>query len=108
MSIKTVGRLRSLLPVNFADFMRLIKNIYYTSDFRTAYRKLPTRIQNAVDHKDKLFRINPFQPSLRTHKLRGELGGLWSFWITRDYRVLFEFVKDGAIFYDVGTHEIYK
>jgi len=41
---------------------------------------------------------------LKTHKLHGPLDGLCSFWITREYRVLFEFVKDGAIFYDAGTH----
>ena len=85
-----------------------IKRIHYTSDFRRAYKELPRSIQNAIDKKDSLFRNNPFYPSLHTHKLHGSLIGLWSFWITRNYRVLFEFVKDGAIFYDVGTHEIYK
>lgn len=82
--------------------------IYYTSDFRKAYKKLPRNIQDIVDRKDKLFRKNIFHSSLRTHKLHGLLDNLWSFWITRDYRVLFEFVKNGVIFYDVGTHEIYK
>ncbi len=85
-----------------------INVIHYTSDFRKAYKKLPHEIQNTIDRKDKIFRGNPFQPSLKTHKLHGPLSGLWSFWITRDYRILFEFVKDGAIFHDIGTHEIYR
>jgi len=85
-----------------------ILRIHYTSDFRRAYRKLPKRIQEAVDRKDALFRKDAFHPSLRTHKLYKPLDGLWSFWITRNYRVLFEFVKGGAIFYDVGTHAIYR
>ncbi len=85
-----------------------IRTIHYASDFRKAYRKLPKNIQNIIDRKDKLFRKNPFHPGLKTHKLYGPLDGLWSFWITRDYRVLFEFVKGGVIFYDIGTHGIYR
>lgn len=83
-------------------------NIHYTSDFRKAYKKIPKNIQNIVDRKDALFRKTPFHSSLRTHKLHGPLDGLWSFWVTRDYRVLFEFVRGGVIFYDVGTHKIYQ
>jgi len=88
--------------------MESIDRIHYTSDFRKTYKKLPRNIQGATDRKDGLFRKNPYHPGLRTHKLHGPLDGLWSFWITRDHRVLFEFVKDGAIFYDIGTHEVYR
>lgn len=88
--------------------MKSVPRIYYTSDFRKSYKKLPQNIQDTLDRKDKLFRSNKFHSSLKTHKLHGPLAGLWSFWITKNYRVLFEFVKDGAIFYDVGTHEIYR
>ena len=85
-----------------------VRKIHYTSDFAQAYKRLPSVIQKAVDRKDHLFRENPYYPSLRTHRLRGALEGLWSFWIMRDYGVLFEFIGDQAIFYDVGTHDIYK
>ena len=82
--------------------------IHYASDFRKAYRRLPNRIQDAVDRKDALFRENFFNPILRTHKLHGHLEGLWSFWVVFEYRILFEFIDNGVIFYDVGTHDIYK
>ena len=85
-----------------------VSEIHYTLDFRRAYKKLPKHIQNLVDGKDALFRKNPFHSGLKTHKLYKPLGGLWSFWITKNYRVLFEFIKNGAIFYDVGTHDVYK
>jgi len=88
--------------------MATITRIHYSSDFRKAYKKLPRSVQNIVDRKDKLFRENPFQPSLYTHKLHGPLAGLWSSWITRDYQVLFEFAKNAVIFYDIGTHNIYR
>ena len=85
-----------------------IRSIHYTSDFADAYRKLPLEIKKAIDKKDKIFRKNPYHPGLQTHKLNGAFYGLWAFWVTKNYRVLFEFIKDGAIFYDVDTHDIYK
>ena len=88
--------------------MTVVAYVHYTSDFRRAYRKLPRNIQDAVDKKDKLFRSNPYHSGLNTHKLHKPLEGLWSFWVTRNYRILFEFIEDGAIFYDVGTHDIYR
>ena len=88
--------------------MSRVLKILYSSDFQKAYRKLPKRIQNAVDKRDAMFRFNPFNKSLKTHKLHGPLNGFWAFSITREYRVLFEFIENGAAFYDVGTHEIYK
>lgn len=89
--------------------MLKIKKIHYTSDFKKSYKKLEKNVQRITDKKDALFRKNPFHPSLRTHKLKGPLKDLWSFYITKSYRILFEFLKSGeVIFYDIGTHEIYK
>lgn len=85
-----------------------ISRVHYTSDFQKAYRGLPGRVRELVNRKDALFRENSNYPSLNTHKLGGPLAGLWSFSVNRQYRVLFEFVKGAAIFYDVGTHDIYK
>lgn len=85
-----------------------IRHVHYSSDFRTAYRNLPAKLQNLVDKKDAFFRTDLYHPSLRTHKLHGPLADLWAFSINRSYRVLFEFVKDGALFLDIGTHDIYK
>ncbi len=51
--------------------MAKILRVHYASDFRKSYKKLPRNIQNLVDRKDKIFRENPFHPSLQTHKLHG-------------------------------------
>ena len=37
---------------------------------------------------------DPYHPSLRTHKLAGELSGTWACSVTRDIRVVFEFVTE--------------
>jgi len=86
-----------------------INTIHYTSDFKKSYQKLPQKIQRLVDKKDLWFRKNPFDSRLKTHKLKGELKGYWSYSVTRGYRILFRFAgADEVICFDVGTHEIYR
>jgi mRNA-degrading endonuclease YafQ of YafQ-DinJ toxin-antitoxin module len=50
-----------------------------------------------------------FQPSLRTHKLKGELAGSWACSLAYDLRIVFEFVQhEGAeaiLLQTVGTHD---
>src|SRR3989344_5075744 len=100
-AVKNIKRAKQSELLHLGNCANLMapRRIYYTSDFKKAYKRLPRNIQDTIDRKDKIFRENPFDPSLRTHKLHGPIGGLWSFWATRNYRVLFEFVKDDAIFY---------
>lgn len=59
------------------------------------------RIQDFIDH--------PFNPSLRTHKLHGDLKDLWSFTVASDLRIIFYFnqARD-AVLVDIGSHnEVY-
>ena len=44
--------------------------IYYTEEFSRRYHELPTQIQKKVERHEKVFRENPFHPSLRTEKLQ--------------------------------------
>ena len=50
-----------------------------------------------------------FQPSLRSHKLKGELAGSWACSLGYDLRLVFELVKhEGAeaiLLQTVGTHD---
>lgn len=83
--------------------------IYYHPRFRKAYSRLPLTVKIKAEHKEKIFRADPYLTALKTHKLHGRLGKFWSFSIDRKYRILFEFVsKNEVIFLDVGTHEIYQ
>jgi toxin HigB-1 len=83
--------------------------ISFDESFKRAFKK---RIQGnnelEVKFRAKLerFRDNPFDPSLKTHKLSGKLKNLWSFSIEYDRRVLFYFTDDGkAVFVDIGNHD---
>jgi len=90
--------------------MPKISKSHSTPYFEKKFKKLPKNIQKVAIRKIFLFENNPFHSSLNTHKLKGELAGYWSFYITREqYRVLFRFISNSeVIYYDIDTHDIYK
>ena len=88
---------------------RSIRKVSTTPHFERSFVKLPRSIQELAVIKDNWFRLNAFDPRLKTHALKGKLKGLWSYSINRDYRVLFEFLSSAEILYhDIGTHNIYE
>lgn len=84
--------------------------IEYSSHFKRAYLKLDIALQRRAEDREALFRKNPFDPRLETHKLLGKLRAFYSFSIDRKNRIVFKFVKsfDGAVFLDIGDHNIYR
>ena len=51
------------------------------------------------------FAADPRDPLLRTHKLRGDLAGYWSFSVDDDLRVLFRWDGDICFLAALGTHD---
>ncbi|MEK7535713.1 MAG: type II toxin-antitoxin system mRNA interferase toxin, RelE/StbE family [Patescibacteria group bacterium] len=83
--------------------------IYYLSSFERLYKKLPKNVKEEAKAKEKLFRQNPFDPKLGTHKLHGPLSDYWAFWVNNRDRVIFEFGDKNEIwFYKIGDHSIYE
>jgi len=83
--------------------------IYYTHKFLSSYKKLPKLIKTEAERKEKIFREDPFDPILKTHKLTGKFKSFWSFSIDRKHRIIFEFSdKKEVVFHIAGTHQIYK
>jgi mRNA-degrading endonuclease YafQ of YafQ-DinJ toxin-antitoxin module len=80
-----------------------------TSAFRKAFKRkvrgnkaLETRFRTRI----AVFQENPFDPRLKTHRLSGQLQGLWSFSVDYDVRVVFSFIEPNrALFVDIGSHE---
>lgn len=63
-------------------------------------KKLYQQIVKQLD----VFSQNPNHPSLRLHKLKGQLKQVWSLSINRSYRILF--VDDYEYyFFSLGTHD---
>ena len=67
--------------------------VAFSSSFKRAFKK---RIKKNKDlerifwEKLEIFIRNPFAKELRTHKLTGNLKGLWSFSLGYDLRVVFK------------------
>lgn len=77
--------------------------------FEKSYSKLPKEVKELAKKKEFIFRDNPFDPRLDTHKLHGKDKDIWSFSITGKYRIKFIFISESdVLFLEVGTHDIYK
>jgi len=85
-------------------------DIAFSSSFKRAFKKRiknKKEIENLFWDSIALFIQDPFHPSLKTHKLSGNLKNLWSFSVTYDIRVIFFFEDNNkkAIFIDIGSHD---
>ena len=63
-----------------------------------------------ADRYEKTIRIlkeNPFHPSLRLHKLRGDMSEYYSISISLEYRIIMDFVITGNLIIplDIGSHD---
>jgi addiction module RelE/StbE family toxin len=83
--------------------------ISFDDSFKQAFKKRfqgKDELERKFRVKLEKFRNNPFDPSLRTHKLSGKLKDLWSFSIEYDQRVIFYFRDSGkAVLVDIGNHD---
>jgi mRNA-degrading endonuclease RelE of RelBE toxin-antitoxin system len=84
--------------------------IFVTEEFQKRYRELPKIIQRKAEKQEKIFRQNPFHPSLHTEKLEPKGKEVWSFRIDKRYRIFFRFINGNKVrFLTVGPRDwIYK
>ena len=56
-----------------------------------------------------VFKKNIRHPSLRTHKLKGNLSNAWSISIEGNIRMIYTIKNNQAIFFKIGNHdEVYR
>jgi mRNA-degrading endonuclease YafQ of YafQ-DinJ toxin-antitoxin module len=83
--------------------------VSFSSSFKRAFKKRITGnpdLESRFWQKLEQFTIEPFAPTLKTHKLSGKLRDFCSFSIDYDARVLFYFTEDEkAVFVDIGSHD---
>jgi len=99
------------VDVDISNMLKL--KIIYSSKFIKSYKKLPNKVKELAEKKEKFFRQNPFSPELKTHKLHGKFKGkiekYWSFSVGYKHRIVFRFVDKNVVrFYLIGTHSIYQ
>jgi len=86
-----------------------VKNIYYTSKFERSFRNIPRKVQKEAAAKEKVFRKNPFHPTLKTHRLKGPLRDFYSFSVDYRFRIVFAFENRNEVtFVDIGDHSVYQ
>jgi len=86
-----------------------ITSVQTTSKFKRSFSKLPKSVQKQAIKKIAIFRDNPKDSSLKTHKLKGKLSHIWSFSVNYSYRIIFTYPKkDIILLQDIGDHRIYQ
>ncbi|MBA3724603.1 MAG: plasmid stabilization protein [Candidatus Levybacteria bacterium] len=88
-------------------------NIEFTDAFKKKLQQVNRKnpqLKLSLKKQFNLFRINPFHPSLRLHKLKGMRSEQYAIWIKGDLRALS--IKsttntDTYIFFDLVTHDEY-
>ncbi len=86
----------------------LLRSNAFVRNTRKIVKKHPQLAQNIKDTLDLLC-IDPFQPRLRTHKLKGELKDYYACSAGSDLRIIFKFVQyeqtQAILLQSIGTHE---
>ena len=82
--------------------------IIYQNSFLRQLKKLPKDLKEEALEKIDLFKEDPINKQLKTHKLKGKFAGLYSFSVNYSYRIIFEIIEDNYHFLEFGDHDIYK
>ena len=73
-----------------------MKSLVWSSGFTHAFRRAVRRrpgLRARIDCAIRQLAEDPFHPSLHSHKLKGELAGVWACTVDYDNCILFEFVQ---------------
>lgn len=83
-----------------------------TPAFRKAFRKLGLAEKKAAKDAFKVFKLDPFDPKLRTHTIKKLSARLrrtvYAVEILGDLRAVFYISGDTIVSFDIGTHDVYK
>lgn len=88
--------------------------VVWTSGFKRSFRKIIKKnpqLKNPIVKVLQLLADDPFTPSLKSHKLTGDLAGLWSCSVAYDCRIIFNLTEDEQLLQmvilliDIGSHD---
>jgi mRNA-degrading endonuclease YafQ of YafQ-DinJ toxin-antitoxin module len=91
-----------------------VTSLVWSSAFARALKQKIRRNPELRDRIEQTLRQlaeDPFQPSLRSHKLKGALADTWACSAAYDLRILFEFVQnpqsaeEEILLLAIGTHD---
>lgn len=91
-----------------------MRRLAWTPKSQRAFKRLIKRnpsLQKTIQQVLNQLICDPFHPSLRTHKLSGDLSDVWSCSIDYKFRILFEFMDDpdnpaqAILLLNLGSHD---
>ena len=83
--------------------------VEYTSHFTMAYRKMTLEVRKLSEQKEIIFKKNPLDSRLKSHKLHGKLKNFYSLSVNSKIRIVFKLInRSKAVFLDIGGHDIYR
>ena len=83
-------------------------SIELTKDLKKLKQNQPLLFKK-IQKQLKTFKENIKHPSLRTHKLKGNLANMWSISIEGNVRLIYTIKNNEAIFFKIGNHdEVYR
>ena len=90
--------------------MTLVFGSSFKRAFKNNVRRRP-ELKPKIEAKLRLLAADPYNPILRTHKLKGKLAGAWACSVEYDCRIVFSFQtnqqtrKEEILLIDIGTHD---
>ena len=88
--------------------------IFWSNGFKRSFKKITKRnsqLKEQIVETLILLAADPFTPSLKSHKLSGNLDRFWSYSVAYDCRIIFNFSEDEQlsemviILIDIGSHD---
>ena len=81
----------------------MIRQLFRTERFKKDLKRLPHDVQERVGKALEILIKNPQYPSLHIKKMESA-SDIWEIRVTDNYRITFQFVREGVLLRHVGTH----
>ncbi len=80
---------------------------FRTERFKKDFERLPRDIQVKLPPVLERFLANSRHPSLHVKKMEG-VRDIWELRVTDNYRITFQFVREGVLLRRIGTHNVLR
>ncbi|GAP94069.1 type II toxin-antitoxin system RelE/ParE family toxin [Leptolyngbya sp. NIES-2104] len=90
--------------------MQLVWSSGFSRELKRLLRQNP-QMNSQIEQTLEQLALDPFDPSLKTHKLKGDLANCWSCSVNYSDRIVFQFVENSEtveeeiLLLTVGSHD---
>ena len=81
--------------------------LFRTERFVNDFQRLPADIQARAAKALEFFLANQRHPSLHVKKMEGT-PDVWELRVSDNYRITFQFVREGVLLRRIGTHDLLR